>query len=363
MLNSLIILLISYLLASTSSQKASRPNELNISMTGLNSTTLSPQPQTTADSNVCNPTNTTVNGKAACKGHLIFDSRFDQFRSQNDTYWTIQRRFAGAPDYEFVVYDEDIYGDGYVTNSDGLDLGKSCTGVPASIDCQQQPLGWFILPPVLSSQLTTKGKFSFKYGRIEVKAKLPKGDWLYPELYLNSESEIYGPNYESGQIRIAFSAGNNMFNRRLEGGAILGGKTAARNYATKIWDGKSPWADEFHIYTALWEPEQITLSADGTVYANIYPPEGGFSSLASYLQIDHAKRWKNNFSPFDEEMYILLGVGAGGHNFEDRPDGTKPWKNNEVVSQKKFYKAKSSWYPTWGPNSKLDIEYVRVWAL
>lgn len=43
-----------------------------------------------------------------------------------------------------------------------------------------RPDAGFILPPVLSSRITSKGKFSFKYGKVEIKAKLPKGDWLYP---------------------------------------------------------------------------------------------------------------------------------------------------------------------------------------
>ncbi|KAF7268732.1 hypothetical protein GWI33_018085 [Rhynchophorus ferrugineus] len=342
-----------------------------------------PQPSTPADPNVCNPTQTTINGKAACRGHLIFDSRFDQFGQNKDKFWTVERKFAGAPDYEFVMYDDsektlsvtnghlvitptlldNIYGNNYVTSANGLDIGERCTGIRASAECYQRPQGWYIIPPVLSSQLSTKGKFSFKFGKIEVKAKLPKGDWLYPELYLNPEKEIYGPNYESGQIRIAYSAGNNMFNRRLEGGAILGNKAAARNYAIKVSDRNSPWADQFHTYTVLWEPERITLSVDGMVYGIIYPPERGFSSLTSNLQINYASRWKNTFAPLDEEMYILLGVGAGGHNFEDRSDGTKPWVNKEPISQKNFYKAKSSWLPTWGADSKLDIEYVKVWAL
>lgn len=62
-------------------------------------------------------------------------------------------------------------------------------------------------------------------------------------------------------------------------------------------------------------------------------------------------------------MNIVVGVGAGGHNFEDRSDGSKPWVNNQVRSQKNFYKARNTWLPTWGNDAKLEVEYVRVWAL
>ena len=37
-----------------------------------------------------------------------------------------------------------------------------------------------ILPPVMSGRIRTKGKFSFRYGRMEIEAKMPVGDWLWP---------------------------------------------------------------------------------------------------------------------------------------------------------------------------------------
>jgi len=34
--------------------------------------------------------------------------------------------------------------------------------------------------PVVSARLRTKGSFSFLYGKVEVRAKLPGGDWTFP---------------------------------------------------------------------------------------------------------------------------------------------------------------------------------------
>jgi beta-glucanase (GH16 family) len=39
-----------------------------------------------------------------------------------------------------------------------------------------------IIPPVRSARMTTKGKKSIKYGRVEVVAKAAKGDWLWPAI-------------------------------------------------------------------------------------------------------------------------------------------------------------------------------------
>jgi len=39
-----------------------------------------------------------------------------------------------------------------------------------------------MINPVRSARLTTQGKKNILYGRVEVTAKLPKGDWLWPAI-------------------------------------------------------------------------------------------------------------------------------------------------------------------------------------
>lgn len=41
----------------------------------------------------------------------------------------------------------------------------------------------YTIPPVRSARLSTKGKKSIKYGKIEVVAKMPVGDWLWPAIW------------------------------------------------------------------------------------------------------------------------------------------------------------------------------------
>lgn len=40
-----------------------------------------------------------------------------------------------------------------------------------------------MINPIRSGRLTTKGKHSIRYGKVEVKAKLPKGDWIWPAIW------------------------------------------------------------------------------------------------------------------------------------------------------------------------------------
>src|SRR3546814_18014545 len=56
----------------------------------------------------------------------------------------------------------------------------------------------------------TQSKFDLKYGRIEWKAKLPRGDWLWPALWLLPTNDKYGEWPASGEIDVMESRGNNL---------------------------------------------------------------------------------------------------------------------------------------------------------
>jgi hypothetical protein len=73
-------------------------------------------------------------------------------------------------------------------------------------------------------RITTRGKKTIKYGKVEVIAKLPKGDWLWPAIWYDThlkqlystnqvcrmmpEDEVYGVWPRSGEIDIAEARGN-----------------------------------------------------------------------------------------------------------------------------------------------------------
>ena len=66
-----------------------------------------------------------------------------------------------------------------------------------------------VIPPVMSARIHTRGHYSIKYGRVETSAKLPRGDWLWPALWMLPVSEDkYGPWPRSGEIDIMESRGN-----------------------------------------------------------------------------------------------------------------------------------------------------------
>lgn len=72
------------------------------------------------------------------------------------------------------------------------------------------------------------------------------------ELYLDSRDKLYGPGYQSGQIRIAFTAGNDDAANSLFGGCILGNSSEARKFGIRKTRKDESWCNGFHVYTARW---------------------------------------------------------------------------------------------------------------
>jgi beta-glucanase (GH16 family) len=50
--------------------------------------------------------------------------------------------------------------------------------------------------------------FNMRYGRVEVMAKLPKGDWIWPGIWLLPKGDVYRQWPASGEIDIVESRGN-----------------------------------------------------------------------------------------------------------------------------------------------------------
>ncbi len=65
-----------------------------------------------------------------------------------------------------------------------------------------------VIPPVMSARIHTRGHYAIQYGRVEITAKLPRGDWLWPALWMLPVDDKYGPWPRSGEIDIMEARGN-----------------------------------------------------------------------------------------------------------------------------------------------------------
>ncbi|KPI97194.1 Beta-1,3-glucan-binding protein [Papilio xuthus] len=340
-----------------------------------------PSPVTTGPSTTCLQSQTAVLGRTRiCKGDLLFGEEFGDDNINQLSNWIPEVMFPQGPDFPFNVYLADgtmrlenglliispvllesKYHEGIL--NEALDLSKNCTGMIGTWECSRTASGAQILPPVATGKITSKNVFNFKYGRVEIRAKLPDGDWLMPEINLEPRDNVYGnTDYGSGLIRIAFAKGNAVYAKKLYGGPIMYNLEPYRSFHLKKKNGKNNWSSDFHNYSLIWKPDGMELYVDGELYGTVDPGQG-FHTSATQNGVTHATHWTQGtvMAPLDTMFYVSLGLRIGGINdFDDVY--FKPWKNRARKAVLNFWSAKDYWLETWS-DADMKIDYVRVYAL
>ncbi|CAM4093924.1 carbohydrate binding domain-containing protein [Mesobacillus thioparans] len=179
-----------------------------------------------------------------------------------------------------------------------------------------------------SAKLKTKGLFSKKYGRYEIKAKLPTGKGLWPAIWMLPEDDKYGAWAASGEIDIMESWGSRP---NTVAGTIHYGEGWPNNkYTGKEFElPKNRGIDKWHTYALEWEPGELRWYVDG----ELYQTQNKWYSKGT----DNAA----NFSypaPFDQEFYLVMNLAVGG------------WFDGEVDETTKL-------------PSQMEVDYVRVYDL
>ena len=58
------------------------------------------------------------------------------------------------------------------------------------------------IQPVMSARINTKNSVSIAFGKVEVRAKIPRGDWLWPAIWMLPKDDVYGQWPLSGEIDV-----------------------------------------------------------------------------------------------------------------------------------------------------------------
>ena len=186
-----------------------------------------------------------------------------------------------------------------------------------------------------SARLTTRGKAAWRYGRVEVRARLPQGQGTWPAIWMLPEQDNYGAWASSGEIDIleAVNLGvrcKSCQDRRED--TILG-----TLHFGKVWPGNKlastevhypPVLDGFHTFVLVWEPTKMTWLVDGRIYAE--------RSASEWFSGGSQKPG----APFDQPFHLILNLAIGGHLPETR--------GQRGVDTKGFPK-------------RFEIDWVRVW--
>jgi beta-glucanase (GH16 family) len=162
------------------------------------------------------------------------------------------------------------------------------------------------------------------YGRVEVRAKVPRGRGTWPAIWMLPVRGEYakGGWPDNGEIDIMEHVG---FDPGVIHGTI---HTRAYNHVDRTQRGATidvaDAQDAFHVYWLLWTRQSIDVYVDKVKYFS-FPNERQTSAQADWRQ------W-----PFDRDFRILLNVAVGGS-----------WGGQKGVDE-------TIW------PQRLEIDYVRV---
>ena len=172
-----------------------------------------------------------------------------------------------------------------------------------------------------SSRILSKDKFEFKFGRVDIRAKLPKGKGIWPALWMlgANRDDVGWP--ACGEVDIMELRGS--LPRKICGTVHY--QNASGNHQNTypdchvLLDGTT-YNDLFHVFSIVWDAERMTWYLDDQKFNE---------ELFSNLNLGSKP------NPFLQEFYFLLNVAAGG-NYDGDPDGTTEFPQ------------------------KMEVDYIRV---
>jgi beta-glucanase (GH16 family) len=171
--------------------------------------------------------------------------------------------------------------------------------------------------PYTSAKIITRDKKAFLFGRIDIRAKLPKGKGIWPAFWMMPQENKYGGWPTSGEIDMMEMIGHeaNKTYGTLHfgpgpGSTQLGGNTSL---SSGIFN------DDFHLFSLEWKKDEISWYLDGKLFSKHTRAETG-----------------NATYPFNESFYFIINLAVGG-NWPGNPDETTILPQQLIVDYIRLY--------------------------
>jgi len=152
-----------------------------------------------------------------------------------------------------------------------------------------------------SARMVTFGKKEFIYGRIDIRAKLPEGQGIWPAIWMLGNN-IYSDGWPAcGEIDIMEMVGHEA--TKIHGTAHVGYEPPSTPYGGSYSLGTEKYKEEFHVFSIIWEEDQVKWLMDDNPFHTINKNQIG----AVY--------------PFNNNFFFILNIAVGG-NWPGSPDGS-----------------------------------------
>lgn len=167
--------------------------------------------------------------------------------------------------------------------------------------------------PYTSARVITQDKQTFTHGRVDIRAKLPEGQGIWPALWMlgNNISSIGWP--ACGEIDIMELVGHEP--STVHGTAHWGPQ--GQSFSTfkggpyNLSSGEK-FSEKFHVFSIIWEPGEITWYVDDNQYFRL-----------TNTDVDGAY-------PFNADFFFIFNIAVGG-NWPGYPDATTQFPQRMYV--------------------------------
>ena len=168
-----------------------------------------------------------------------------------------------------------------------------------------------------SSRIKTQGKKSFRFGRVDIRALLPKGKGIWPALWMMPQDNVFGGWPRSGEIDIMELVGSepSKASATVHYGPGPGSILINRSYTLP----GSTFNDAFHVFSMEWQQDVMKFYVDNNLYSTITKADLG----------------GNNY-PFNENFYFIINMAVGG-NLPGSPDANTLFPQWFIVDYIRIY--------------------------
>lgn len=170
-----------------------------------------------------------------------------------------------------------------------------------------------------SARILTKGKREFTFGRVDIRAKLPVGNGLWPALWMLGKKIDQTSWPACGEVDIMELIGKEP--NKVHGTMHWGASTSNHlSYTTNYTLPSGNFSDKFHVYSMVWELDKIEIFMDDI----------------SYCKFDKSKIGSAAY-PFNEPFFFIFNVAVGG-NWPGSPDASTVFPQQMLVDYVRVFK-------------------------
>jgi len=189
------------------------------------------------------------------------------------------------------------------------------------IEAQQPSAGVYT-----SARLKTQGLFSFQYGRLEVRARVPEAQGFWPAAWLMGNN-IATVNWPACGEQDVLERVNGPGSPDWNAGSVHGtGFTGGTGLGTLYDFPNGTTAAAWHTYGMIWSRGSVAYYIDDPTHPYATYTTSSLSSLSGAV-------W-----PFDagQSNFILLNLAVGG-SWPGSPDGTTPFPSELLIDYVRVY--------------------------